>query len=68
MSVSKVKVKVGQKVKFTLISYNFASNCHRDFKLGSYFCLWKGAPNMTLTLTFHLDLEKFAQGQNFWNI
>ena len=22
-----------------LIDYNFASNCHRDFKLGSYFGL-----------------------------
>ena len=22
-----------------LIDYNFASNCHRDFKLGSYFSL-----------------------------
>ena len=33
-----------------LIDYNFASNCHRDFKLGSYFSLWKAAPNMTLTL------------------
>ena len=22
-----------------LIGYNFASNCHRDFKLGSYFSL-----------------------------
>ena len=33
-----------------LIDYNFASNCHRDFKLGSYFSLWKAVPNMTLTL------------------
>ena len=33
-----------------LIDYNFVSNCHRDFKLGSYFSLWKAAPNMTLTL------------------
>ena len=23
---------------------------------------------MTLTLTFNLDLEKFTQVQNFWNI
>ena len=44
------------------IGYNFASNYHRE-KLGSYFSLWKAAPNMTLTF----DLEKFAQGQNFWN-
>ena len=33
------------------IDYNFASNCHRGFKHGSYFSLWKAAPNMTLTLT-----------------
>ena len=51
-----------------LISYNFASNCHKDFKLGSCFGLWKATPNMTLTLTFDLDLEKFTQGQNFWSI
>ena len=50
------------------ISYNFASNCHRDLKPGSYFNLWKTAPNMTLTLTSDLDLEKFTQGPNFWNI
>ena len=54
------------KGQIHLIGYNFASNCHRDFKLGSYFSLWKGAPNVTLTLTF--DLEEFAQGQNFWKI
>ena len=34
-----------------LIDYNFTSNYHRDFKLGSYFSLWKAAPYMTLTLT-----------------
>ena len=44
---------------------NFASNCHRDFKLRSYFNLWKAAPNMTWTLIF--DLDKLAKGQNFWN-
>ena len=27
------------KGQFHLISYNFASNCHRDFKLGSCFSL-----------------------------
>ena len=48
------------------MDYNFASNCQRDFKLGSYFSLWKATPNMTLTLTF--DLDKLKQGQNFWNI
>ena len=44
------------KGQIHLIGYNFASNCHRDFKLGSYFSLGKPAPNMTLTLTFDLDL------------
>ena len=44
---------------------NFASNCQRDFKLRSYFNLWKAAPNMTWTLIF--DLDKLAKGQNFWN-
>ena len=48
-----------------LIGYNFSSNCHRDFILGSYFSVRKAALNMTLTLTFDLDLEKFAQGQKF---
>ena len=38
------------KGQIHLISYNFASNCYRDFKLGSCFSLWKAAPNMTLTL------------------
>ena len=27
------------KGQIHLISYNFASNCHRDFKLGLYFSL-----------------------------
>ena len=27
------------KGQIHLIGYNFASNCHRDFKLGSYFSL-----------------------------
>ena len=39
------------KGQIHLISYNFASNCHRDFKLGSCFSLWKTVPDMTLTLT-----------------
>ena len=56
------------KGQIHLISYNFASNCHRDFKLGLYFNLWKGASNMTLTFTFDLDLEKFNQGQKCGNI
>ena len=56
------------KGQIHLISYNFASKCHRDFKLGSCFSLWKTAPNMTSDLTFDLDLEKFTQGPKFWNI
>ena len=56
------------KGQIHLISYNFASNCHRDFKLGLYFNLWKGASNMALTFTFDLDLENFNQGQKFGNI
>ena len=56
------------KGQIHLISYNFASNCHRDFKLGLYFNLWKGTSIMTLTFTFDLDLEKFSQGQKFGNI
>ena len=38
------------KHQIHLIGYNFGSNCHRDFTLGSYFSLWKAVPNMTLTL------------------
>ena len=51
--IQNVKVKGrGQgraKGQIYLIGYNFASNCHRDFKLGSYFSLGKATPNMTLT-------------------
>ena len=39
------------KTSNSLIGYNFGSNCHRDFKLGSCFSLWKAVPNMTLTWT-----------------
>ena len=49
-----------EKGQIHLIGYSFRSNCHIDFKLGSCFTLWKAAPNMTLTLTFDLDLEKLA--------
>ena len=56
------------KDQIHLLSYNFASNCHRDFKLRSCFSLWKATPNMTLTLTSDPDREKFTQGLNFWNI
>ena len=55
-----VKGQGQAKGQIHLISYNFVSNCHRDFKLGLYFNqLRKGASNMTLTLTFDLDLERF---------
>ena len=53
------------KGQIHLIAYKFASDCHRDFKLGSYFNLYKATPNMTLILTFDLDLEKFTQSQIF---
>ena len=56
------------KGQIHLISYNFASNCYRDFKLGSCFSLWKAAPYMTLTLTSDIDLENFTQGPNLWNL
>ena len=52
------------KGQIHLNGYNFWSNCHRDFKLGSYFSLWKVPPNMTLTF----DLGKFTKGQTFWNL
>ena len=45
-----VKGQGQAKGQIYLISYNFVSNCHRDFKLGLYFKLWKCASNMTLTL------------------
>ena len=46
-----------------LIDYNFASNCHRGFKLGSYFSLWKAAPNMTLTLKCSTKVNFFETYQ-----
>ena len=47
------------KGQIHLIGYNFASNCHRDFKLASYFSLQKAATNMTLTLTSSLKVKMF---------
>ena len=47
----KVKGQGRAKGQIRLIGHNFASDCHRDFKLGSYFSLRKAAPNMTSTLT-----------------
>ena len=44
-----------------LIDYNFASNCHRDFKFGSYFSFMKSCTKYDIDL----DLEKFDQGKNF---
>ena len=35
--VAEVKGQGRAKGQIHLIGYNFASNCHRDFKLGSYF-------------------------------
>ena len=49
------------KGQIHIIGYNFAYNCHRDLKLGLYFCFWKAAPNMTFTLTFDLDLESLPK-------
>ena len=37
-------------------------------KLGSYSSLWKVPPNMTLTLTFDIDVGKFTKVQTFWNL
>ena len=34
-----VKGQGQAKYQIHLIGYNFAFNCHRDFKLGSYFSL-----------------------------
>ena len=48
--MSNSKYQSRAKGQIHLIGYNLASNCHRDFKHGSYFSLWKVAPNMTLTL------------------
>ena len=58
----KVEVKgQGQaKGQSHLIGYNFWSS-HRDFKPASYFSFWKAKPNMTLTVTFDFDLEKFTK-------
>ena len=47
------------KGQIHFIRYNFASNCQRDFKLGSFFM--KSHAKYDLDL----DLEKFIQGQNF---
>ena len=46
-----------------LIDYNFASNCHRDIKLGSYFSLLKAASNMILTLKSSTKVKIFETYQ-----
>ena len=51
-----------EKGQIHLIVYNIGSNCHRDFKLGSCFSLWKAAPNVTLTLKTSLQFLEW------WNI
>ena len=33
------------KAQIHLIGWNFTSISHKDFKLGSYFSLWKDAPS-----------------------
>ena len=60
-SVGKVKGQ-GQgraKGQIHFISYNFLSNCQRDFKLGSFFMKSHNKYDLDL------DLEKFDQGENF---
>ena len=52
------------KGQIHLISYNFASNCHRDFKLSIYFLFMK----RRIKYDLGLDLEKFDQGKKFGHI
>ena len=61
--VGEVKGKGQEKGQIHLISYTFASNCHRDFKLGLYFSYER-----CIKYDLDLDLEKFGQGQKFGNI
>ena len=57
-----VKGQGQAKGQIYLISYNFASNCHRDFKLSIYFLFMKRR------IKYDLDLEKFDQGKKFGHI
>ena len=57
-----VKGQGQAKGQIHLISYNFASNYHRDFKLSIYFLFMKRRIN------YDLDLEKFDQGKKFGHI
>ena len=54
-----VKGQGQAKGQIHLISYNFTSNCHRDFKLSIYFLFMKRR------IKYDLDLEKFDQGKKF---
>ena len=56
-----VKGQGQAKGQIHLISYNFTSNCHRDFKLSIYFLFMKRCIKYDLDL----DLEKFDQGKKF---
>ena len=49
------------KGQIHLIGYNFASNCHRDFKLASHFSLQKAATNMTLTSSLKVQIFETYQ-------
>ena len=52
------------KGQIHLISYNFTSNCHRDFKLSIYFLFMK----RRIKYDLDLDLEKFDQGKKLGHI
>ena len=52
------------KGQIHLNGYNFRSNCYRDFKLGSYFSLWKAASNMTFNLTKGQGQDREKGGQS----
>ena len=57
-----VKGQGQAKGQIHLISYNFTSNCHRNFKLSIYFLFMKRR------IKYDLDLEKFDQGKKFGHI
>ena len=44
--------QVRAKGQIHLIGYNFASSCHRDYKLGSYFKFLKSCTKYDLDLDF----------------
>ena len=51
------------KGQIRLIGYNFSSNCHRDFNLGSYFSLWKAAKLWPWPLTLTLKSSSIYLSQ-----